>query len=75
MKARIPLSFCLLVFAVCCGGRNSTKQEAYESLDTVIRLYESGVDTIDAELLAPAMDYFPTKGTLPQKEGFGITGD
>lgn len=67
MKARIPLLCGLLVFVVCCNGLNSTKQEAYESLDTVIRLYESGVDTIDAGLLAPAMDYFPSKGDASTK--------
>ena len=67
MKARIPLLYGLLVFVVSCCGRNSSKQEAYESLDTVIRLYESGVDTIDAELLAPALDYFPSKGDASTK--------
>ena len=67
MKARIPLLYGLLFFVVCCCGRNSMKQEAYESLETVIRLYESGVDTIDAGLLAPALDYFPSKGDASTK--------
>ena len=38
------------------------KRKAYLSLDTVISLYESGVDSIDADLLAPALAYFPSKG-------------
>ena len=50
----------LLIPAGC--GQYSQKRKAYESLDTVVQLYMSGVDTIDAELLAPALAYFPSKG-------------
>ena len=67
MKTRIPAFFFLLFFVVCCGGRHSTRQKAYESLDTVIRLYEMGVDSIDADLLAPALAYFPSKGDAATK--------
>ena len=67
MKFRIPVLICLLFSVVCCGGRHSLKRKAYESLDTVIRLYEAGVDSIDAELLAPALAYFPSKGDAETK--------
>ena len=62
MKAKIPFFCCLLLVLVCCQRRDSPKRRAYESLDTVVRLYEAGADTIDAELLAPALAYFPSKG-------------
>ena len=52
----------LLLVAMGCSRLDSPKQRAYRSLDTVIRLYEAGVDTIDADLLAPALSYFPSKG-------------
>ena len=62
MRSKILFFSCLLLLLVGCQRRDSVKRRAYESLDTVIRLYEAGVDTIDAELLAPALAYFPTKG-------------
>ena len=62
MKAKIPFFCCLLLVLVCCQRRDSLKRRAYESLDTVVRLYEAGADTIDADLLAPALAYFPSKG-------------
>ena len=62
MKAKIPFFCCLLLVLVCCQRRDSPKRRAYESLDTVVRLYEAGADTIDADLLAPALAYFPSKG-------------
>ena len=55
----------LLLVAMGCSRLDSPKQRAYRSLDTVIRLYEAGVDTIDADLLAPALSYFPSKGDAP----------
>lgn len=67
MKSRIHILFFLLFCVVGCGGRPATKREAYESLDTVIRLYEAGADSIDAELLAPALAYFPSKGDATTK--------
>ena len=67
MKSRIHILFFLLFCVVGCGGRPATKREAYESLDTVIRLYEAGADSIDAELLAPAPAYFPSKGDAATK--------
>ena len=67
MKSRIHILFFLLFCVVGCGGRPATKREAYESLDTVIRLYEAGADSIDAELLAPALAYFPSKGDAATK--------
>ena len=62
MKSRIPILSLLLLTVVCCGGRESARRRAYHALDTVIRLYEAGADSIDAELLAPALAYFPSKG-------------
>lgn len=62
MRSKILFFSCLLLLLVGCQRRDSVKRRAYESLDTVIRLYEAGVDTIDAELLAPALAYFPSKG-------------
>lgn len=62
MRSKIPVICCLLLVLVCCQRRDSLKRRAYESLDTVVRLYEAGADTIDAELLAPALAYFPSKG-------------
>ena len=67
MKSRIHILFFLLFCVVGCGGRPATKREANESLDTVIRLYEAGADSIDAELLAPALAYFPSKGDAATK--------
>ena len=67
MKSRIPVLVCLLLSVVCCGGRHSAERKAYASLDTVIRLYEAGADSIDAELLAPALSYFPSRGDAATK--------
>ena len=67
MRSRIPTFLCLVGCLVCCTGRRTLKQQAYQSLETVIRLYESGVDTIDADLLAPALDYFPSNGDASTK--------
>ena len=46
---------------------DSERQRAYQSLDTVVRLYESGVDTIDAELLTPALAYLPSRNDAAAK--------
>lgn len=62
MKIRVSVLFLLLFVFVCCEGRYSAKRKAYESLNTVIELYKAGVDSIDADLLEPALDYFPAKG-------------
>ena len=67
MKVFSALSSILLLLAVVGCGYDSPKRKAYRSLETVVRLYESGVDTIDAELLAPALAYFPTKGDAATK--------
>ena len=67
MKPRIPVLIFLLLLLVCCRGRETQRRKAYASLDTVIRLYESGVDTIDAELLEPALAWFPSKGDASTK--------
>ena len=57
----------LLLVALGCSHLDSPKERAYQSLDTVIRLYKAGVDSIDAELLAPALSYFPNKGDASTK--------
>ena len=62
MKSRFPFLFYLLLTVLSCNGRSSMKQKAYQSLETVIQLYESGVDSIDAEILAPALSYFSSNG-------------
>ena len=62
--------YCLLILcllAVSCGHRESLRKRAYHALDTVTRLYEAGNDSIDAELLAPALAYFPEKGDASTK--------
>lgn len=62
--------YCLLIIclvAVSCGHRESLRQRAYHALDTVTRLYEAGNDSIDADLLAPALAYFPEKGDASTK--------
>ncbi|MBR5255329.1 MAG: hypothetical protein IKV62_00955 [Bacteroidales bacterium] len=61
IRIKYILIICLFL-AVSCGHRESLRKRAYHSLDTVIRLYEAGIDSIDAELLAPALAYFPEKG-------------
>ena len=67
MKPRIPVLIFLLLLLVGCGERETQRRKAYASLDTVIRLYESGVDTIDAELLEPGAAWFPSKGDASTK--------
>ena len=62
MKARIVVFFCLLLLVVCCDGRYSAKRKANASLEEVIRLHEMGADSIDPDLLAPALAYFPSQG-------------
>lgn len=67
MKERILLAVCLLLTAAACSRHDSLRQRAIRSLDTVVRLYEAGCDSIDAELLAPALAYFPEKGDAATK--------
>lgn len=67
MRSRIPLYFCFLFFVVSCIGHNSMRQKAFQSLDTVMRLYEAGADSISADLLGPALAYFPSKGDASTK--------
>ena len=67
MKNKTSFLFGLLLVAFGCSHPDSPKQRAYQSLDAVIRLYEAGVDSIDIEMLAPALDYFPVKGDASSK--------
>lgn len=69
MKTARTLSLFLALLLLAAGGcgYDSPRQKAYRSLEEVVRLYESGVDSIDAELLAPAMAYFPSKGDAATK--------
>ena len=67
MKCIKRLFIICLFLAASCGRRESLRQRAYHSLDTVTRLYEAGNDSIDAELLAPALAYFPEKGDASTK--------
>ena len=46
---------------------DSPKEKAYQSLNQVVSLYESGVDTINAEMLAPALSYFPSSSDVEAK--------
>ena len=71
MKIKTSLIIGLLLVAVGCGRSDSLKQKAYQSLDAVVRLYEAGVDSIDADMLAPALAYFPTKGDAATKGRLG----
>ena len=67
MKRIYSLFIICLLLAVSCGHRETLRQRAYHSLDTVTRMYEAGNDSIDAELLAPALAYFPEKGDASTK--------
>ena len=67
MKYRSLPILCLLLCALACGRRDSLRQRAYESLETVVRLYESGNDSVDVSLLEPALAYFPEKGDASAK--------
>ena len=59
--------FALLLLIVVSCGYDSPKKKAYRSLEEVVRLYESGENAIDPELLAPALAYFPSKGDAATK--------
>ena len=61
MKTIRAVSSVLLLLAACGCGKDSQRKKAYQSLEAVVRLYEAGVDSIDAEMLAPALAYFPSK--------------
>ena len=67
MRFRNALVTALLLLGAVGCGRDSQKQKAYQSLDAVVRLYEAGVDSIDAELLAPALSYFPSSNDAAAK--------
>ena len=67
MKLEKLLIVGLFLCLVGCVRPDSVRQRAIHSLDTVIRLYEAGCDSIDAELLAPALAYFPEKGDAATK--------
>ena len=67
MKRIDSLLIVCLLLAVSCGHRETLRQRAHHSLDTVIRLYQAGNDSIDMELLAPALAYFPEKGDAATK--------
>ena len=67
MKRIIILLIICLLPAVSCGRRESLRQRAFDSLETVTRMYEAGDDSIDPELLAPALAYIPEKGDASTK--------
>lgn len=67
MRNHSLLIICLSLCVATCSNPNSLRRKAYQSLDEIVSLYESGVDTIDAELLAPALAYIPSKGDAASK--------
>ena len=67
MRSFRSILLALLLLAAGACGYDSPKKKAYRSLEEVIRLYQAGVDTIDAEMLAPALAYFPSKGDAATK--------
>ena len=67
MKFQRATVFAALLLAAVGCGFNSQKRRAYQSLETVVRLYESGNDSIDADMLAPALSYIPSKGDASAK--------
>ena len=67
MKAKTTIIIGLLLVAVGCRHADSPRQRAYQALDAVVQMYEAGVDSIDADLLAPALSYFQTKGDAVSK--------
>ena len=67
MKNNAPIIISLLLCVIACGRQNSLRQKAYESLATVVRLYEQGDDSIDEDMLEPALAYIPEKGDASAK--------
>ena len=67
MKPIHVFSIALLLLLAGGCGHQSQRRKAYESLETVVQLYMAGVDTIDAEMLAPALAYFPSRGDAATK--------
>ena len=68
MKTRKSFAIiALLLVAAGCGCLDSSKRKAFQALDEAVRLYESGSDTLDPGLLAPALAYFPEKGDAASK--------
>lgn len=67
MRNTIRLFLCISLCVAACNNPNSLRRRAYESLETVVRLYESGDDSIDVEMLAPALAYIPSKGDASAK--------
>ena len=67
MKLKYLFFIGVFLGILACTHPDSIRQKAYQSLDTVVRLYEMGVDSIDAELLAPALAYIPEKGDAAAK--------
>ena len=68
MKTRKSFAIiALLLVAAGCGYLDSSRKKAYQSLDEAVRQYESGSDTLDPGLLAPALAYFPEKGDAASK--------
>lgn len=66
MKRIIPFTISLLC-AIACHHHDSLRQKAYQSLESVVRHYEMGNDSIDMDLLEPALSYFPEKGDASVK--------
>ena len=67
MKIKTPLIVSVFLCALACSHLDSPKQKAYQSLETVVRLYEMGDDSVDEEMLAPALAYIPDNGDASAK--------
>ena len=67
MKIRKPFIIGMALCAVACTYQDSMRQKAYQSLETVVRLYEMGEDSVDMDMLAPALAYIPKKGDASAK--------
>lgn len=67
MKIRNLFILVVALSAVACSSQDSLRQKAYQSLETVVRLYEMGVDSVEMDMLAPALAYIPEKGDASAK--------
>lgn len=67
MRYNLLYIICLFLCVVSCSNPNSLRRRAYQSLENVVRLYELGDDSIDVDMLAPALSYIPLKGDASAK--------
>ena len=68
MKTKTSLTIIVsLLAAAGCGALDAPEKKARQALAEIVRLYEAGVDSVDAGLLAPALSYYQTHGDASSK--------